>query len=105
MRVRQEKEVSCVSLMAGLHGVDLSLRWLVLLRSQVKLCVKVCMCVWVCVCLVSVQDRVNNVGWGGSLLLSELNWCDMAQAMCQVCVFMCVMMCAPVLICVHICLQ
>lgn len=29
----------------------------------------------------------------------------MAQAMCQVCVFMCVMMCAPVLICVHICLQ
>ena len=58
------EEVRHVSLMAGLRGLDLSLRWLVLLRSVLATCV--CVCVCVCVCLISVQDRVNNVGRGGN---------------------------------------
>ncbi len=45
---------------------------------------------------------------GGTLLVSELNWCDMAQAMCQVCV--CVHVCNDVCtcfdtVCVRNCLQ
>lgn len=49
------------------------------------------------VCLVSVQGRVNIVGWveipDGKLLVSEPNWHDMAQALCQALCVLCVTVC------------
>lgn len=98
-------EVSCVSLMAGLHHVDLrSLFW------RVKLCMRVCKIVCVCVC---VQFRTGLMMWvgvkipGGRLLVSELNWHDMAQAVCQVCVYVhlfwyvCIFACNDKDMCLH----
>lgn len=59
-------------------------------------------CLYVFVCVWS-QFRTGLILWvgveipDGKLLVSELNWHDMAQATCQVvCVFMCVILCAPV---------
>lgn len=67
--------------------------------------------VCVCVCLVSVQDGVNIVDWGGNPRWNVfgLNWHHMTQAMCQACVHVCndVLICAcsdkDMSSCLHVC--